>query len=249
MSTVSTYPNSTYIVADAYAATSWTMAAGVITWGSPLAADAQVVTKYNAITKASITTSVAEVPQVTTLTPVAAANSVYTIMIQQYNFSTGRTYTAQYTYTTAAAGDTATTISNAFKNQINADQNIKISTDALGGATVVLTAEAGFPVFTVTILSVGGGLTQVTGTPGVVAVGTPAALALQGITANPLGLYTTVHIEYSPVTGQNIKDPVAVNSVFDLYLEEVLEANYAAVLADITADLDGTDAADAIAII
>jgi hypothetical protein len=243
MSTVSTYPNTTYIVADTYAAGDWAMAAGVITWAG------QEVTKYNAITKASITTSVAEVPKVVTLTPVAAANSVYTIMIQQYNFSTGNTYTAQYTYTTAASGDTAITISNAFKNQINADQNIKISTDALGGATVVLTAEAGFPVFTVTILSVGGGLTQAT-TPGtgVVAVGTPAALALEGITVPSANLYTTVHIEYAPVTGQNIKDPVAVSSVLDLYLEEGA-TDYATVVGDITADLDGTDAADAIAII
>lgn len=240
MSTVSTYPNTTYIVADTYATGDWAMAAGVITWAG------QEVTKYNAITKASITTSVAEVLQVTTLTPVAAANSVYTIMIQQYNFSTGRTYTAQYTYTTAAAGDTATTIGDAFRSQINNDQNIKIA--ATGTTTLILTAEAGFPVFTVTILQVGGGLTQATGTPGVVAVGTPAALALEGITVPSANLYTTVHIEYSPVTGQNIKDPVAVSSVLDLYLEEGA-TDYATVVGDITADLDGTDAADAIAII
>lgn len=248
MSIVSTYPNKTYIVADVYAATSWVMAAGVITWGDPLATDAQVVTKYNAITKASITPSVGETSQVVLVTPTATANSVYTLMIQQYNFSTGRTYTGTYTYTTAASGDTATTICNAFKSQINADQNIKISTDLPGVGTATLTAEAGFPVFTVTVLSAGGGLTAPTTTPGVVAVGTPAALALQGITVGAANTYTTVHIEYSPVTGQNIKDGVSVASVLDLYLEEG-EADYAAVLADITADLDGTDAADAIAII
>ena len=247
MSIVSTYPNKTYIVADVYAATSWVMAAGVITWGDPLATDAQVVTKYNAITKASITPSVAETPQVTTLTPVAAANSVYTIMIQQYNFSTGKTYTGTYTYTTAASGDTATTISNAFKNQINADQNIKITTDALGAATATLTAEAGFPVFTVTVLSAGGGLTAPTTTPGVVAIGTTAALALKGITVSGAA-YTTVHLEYSPVTGQNIKDGVAVASVLDLYLNAA-DGDLAAVVAAITADLDGTDAAAAVAII
>lgn len=246
MSIVSTYPNKTYIVADVYAATSWVMAAGVITWGDPLATDAQVVTKYNAITKASITPAVAETLQVTTLTPVAANNSVYQFIIQQYNFSTGKTYTGTYTYTTAASGDTATTIGDAFRSQINNDQNIKVA--ATGTTTLVLTAEAGFPVFTVTILQVGGGLTQATGTPGVVAVGTSAALALQGITVGAANTYTTVHIEYSPVTGQNIKDGVSVASVLDLYLEEG-EADYAAVLADITADLDGTDAADAIAII
>jgi hypothetical protein len=245
MSTVSTYPNSTYIVADVYTATSWVMADGKITWSDPLATSAQLVTKYNAISKASITASVAETLQVTTLTPVAANNSVYTIMIQQYNFSTGRTYTAQYTYTTAASGDTATTIGDAFRSQINNDQNIKIA--ATGTTTLILTAEAGFPVFTVTILSVGGGLTQVTGTPGVVAVGTTAALALKGITVSGAA-YTTVHLEYAPVTGQNIKDPVAVNSVFDLYLNQA-EGDYAAVLAAITADLDGSSPGDAIALI
>lgn len=242
MSIVSTYPNTTYIVADAYVTGDWAMAAGVISW------QGQEVTKYNAITKASITLSVVETLQVTTLTPVAANNSVYQFIIQQYNFSTGKTYTGTYTYTTAASGDTATTISDAFKNQINNDQNIKISTDALGGATIVLTAETGYPVFTVSILQVGGGLTQATGTPGVVAVGTAEALALQGITVGSANQYTTVHIEYSPVTGQNIKDGVAVASVLDLYLEKNA-GDYATVVGDITADLDGTDAADAIALI
>lgn len=245
MSIVSTYPNKTYIVADVYTATSWVMDAGVITWSDPLATNGQVITRYNAITKASITPSVAQTLQVTTLTPVAAANSVYQIMVQQYNFSTGRTYTAMYTYTTAASGDTATTICDAFRSQINNDQNIKIA--ATGAATLVLTAETGFPVFTVTILQVGGGLTQVTGTPGVVAVGTTAALALQGITVSGAA-YTTVHLEYSPVTGQNIKDGVAVASVLDLYLNAA-EGDLAAVVAAITADLDGTDAAAAVAII
>jgi hypothetical protein len=247
MSIVSTYPNSTYIVAETYVATSWVMADGKITWSDPTANTAQLITKYNAISRASITPGVAEVLQVTTLTPVAANNSVYTIMIQQYNFSTGRTYTAQYSYTTAASGDTATTIGDAFRSQINNDQNIKIA--ATGTTTLVLTAEAGFPVFTVTILSVGGGLTQVTGTPGVVAVGTPAALALQGITVNSsIPLWTTVRLEYAPVTGQNIKDPVAVNSEFDLYLSQS-DGDYAAVLAAITADLDGSSPGDAIALI
>lgn len=245
MSIVSTYPNKTYIVADVYTATSWAMAAGVITWSDPLATNGQVITRYNAITKASITASVAQTLQVTTLTPVAANNSVYQIMVQQYNFSTGRTYTAMYTYTTAASGDTATTICDAFRSQINNDQNIKIA--ATGAATLVLTAETGFPVFTVTILQVGGGLTQVTGTPGVVAVGTTAALALQGITVSGAA-YTTVHLEYSPVTGQNIKDGVAVASVLDLYLNAA-EGDLAAVVAAITADLDGTDVADAVAVI
>jgi len=242
MSIVSTYPNSTYLILDGLAAagTSVDLAAGVLSVGDPL----QVLCKYNAITKASITSPVAEVPQVTTLTPIAAANSVYTIMIQQYNFSTGRTYTAQYTYTTAAAGDTPTTICNAFRSQINSDQNIKI--DATGAATLILTADAGFPVFTVTILSVGGGLTQaLTPGTGVVAVGTTAALALQGITVTGAD-YTTCHIEYSPVSGQNIKDGVAVASVIDIYVNDADDTGFVAAL---TTYLDGSSAADATAVI
>ena len=238
----STYPNSTYLILDGAdaASASVSLVAGVLSVGNPL----QVLCKYNAITKASITTAVAEVLQVTTLTPVAAANSVYTIMIQQYNFSTGRTYTAQYTYTTAAAGDTATTIGDAFRSQINNDQNIKIA--ATGTTTLILTAEAGFPVFTVTILSVGGGLTQATGTPGVVAVGTPAALALQGIIVSTTDDYTTCHIEYSPVSGQNIKDGVGVASVIDIYVNETDDTGF---VTDLTTYLDGSSAADATAII
>jgi hypothetical protein len=236
----STYPNSQYLVINStdVTATSWVLANGVISINS------QNVCKYNAVKKASVTAAVAETLQVTTLTPVAANNSVYTIMIQQYNFSTGKTYTAQYSYTTAASGDTATTIGDAFRSQINNDQNIKIA--ATGTTTLVLTAEAGFPVFTVTILSVGGGLTQVTGTPGVVAVGTTAALALKGITTPAGKSYTTVHLEYSPVTGMNIKDDVNLYSVYDLYLDEA-DAQTAALVTVIGYNINGLDNAGAVA--
>jgi hypothetical protein len=228
-----TYPNTQYLVLTnpAVTSSSWVLADGVIT------INGQQVCKYKELRKASVTVSVNETLQVTTLTPTAAANSVYTLMIQQYNFSTGKTYTGTYTYTTAASGDTATTISDAFKNQINADQNIKITTDALGGATIVLTAEAGFPVFTVTILQVGGGLTQATGTPGVVAVGTSAALALQGITVTGTN-YTTVHLEYAPITGLNIKDSTDVYSVYDLYLDTA-DGSTSALVTVITNNLNG----------
>lgn len=207
-----TYPNTQYLVLTnpAVTSSSWVLANGVIT------INGQQVCKYKELRKASVTASVNETLQVTTLTPTAAANSTYQIMIQQYNFSTGKTYTATYTYTTAAAGDTATTIGDYFRGQINADPTLRVV--ATGTTTLILTAEAGFPVFTVTILSVGGGLTQSTGTPGVVAVGTTAALALQGITVTGAN-YTTVHLEYAPITGLNIKDSTDVYSVYDLYLD------------------------------
>lgn len=245
MSTVSTYPNSTYLILDGLAAagTSVDLAAGVLSVGDPL----QVLCKYNAITKASITSPVAETPGVETLTPIAAANSVYQFIIQQYNLSTGVTYTGTYTYTTAAAGDTATTICNAFRSQINNDQVLKVT--ATGAATLILTADAGFPLFTVTILQVGGGLTKATVAPdyvpGVAAVGTTAALALQGITVTGAD-YTTCHIEYSPVSGQNIKDGVAVASVIDIYVNDADDTGFVAAL---TTYLDGSSAADATAVI
>lgn len=237
----STYPNTTYLVLDgaAAAASSVDLAAGVLSVGDPL----EQLCKYNAITKASITASVAEVPQVTTLTPTAAANSVYQIMIQQYNFSTGKTYTANYSYTTAASGDTATTIGDAFRALINADQNLMIV--ASGGATLILDAEAGFPVFTVTILKVGGGLTQAPTVPGVVAVGTTAALALQGITVTGAA-YTTCHIEYAPVTGMNIKDSVDLATKIDIYVNEADDTGFVTAL---TGYLDGSSADVATAVI
>lgn len=230
----STYPNNQYLVInDAnVTASSWVLANGVITIAG------QQVCKYKELRKASVTASANETLQVTTLTPVAANNSVYQIMIQQYNFSTGTTYTAMYTYTTAASGDTATTIGDAFRSQINNDQNIKVA--ATGTTTLVLTAEAGYPVFTVSILQVGGGLTQVTGTPGVVAVGTTAALALQGITVPASKTYTTVHLEYAPVTGMNIKDSVDLLSVYDLYLDNA-DAQTAALVTVIGYNINGLD--------
>lgn len=243
MAYVSTYPNSTYVVADSYTATAWDMLAGVITWNG------QQLTKYNAITSASITPSVAETLQQNTLTVAAANNTVYQFIIQQYNPVSGKTMTQTFTYTTGAVGTTAE-VTAAFTAAVNAaaaaGQLFVSATD--NDPDVTIDALAGYAQFSITVIQGGANLVDAIVTPGVVAVGTPAALALQGIVVPAGNLYTTVHMEYAPVSGQNIKDPVAVNSVFDLYLEEN-EADYAAVLAVVTADLDGTDAADAIAVI
>lgn len=232
----STYPNNQYLVINdtAVTASSWVLANGVITIAG------QQVCKYKELRKASVTASVNETPGVQTLTPVAANNSVYQFMIQQYNFTTGVTYTGMYTYTTAASGDTATTICDAFRAQINADQVLRIT--ATGTTTLILTAEAGFPVFTVTILQVGGGLTQPSPatTPGVVAVGTTAALALKGITVPALKTYTTVHLEYAPITGMNIKDSVDLYSVYDLYLDNA-DTHTGPLVTVITNNLNGLD--------
>jgi hypothetical protein len=248
MSTVSTYPNTTYIVADVYAATSWVMAAGSITWSAPLATSAQLVTKYNAITKASITPFLAATAQVDLITITNTANTVYQLNIQQFNPATGRNYFQTFTYTTGsvvAAGE----ISAYFKAAIDAATaagQLFLDPVTDGTTTITITGDLGTEVFTATVIQ--GTMVNAAGS-GNFAVGSAAVLALQGVSGTTPGAeYTTVHIEYSPVTGQNIKDGVSVKSVLDLYLNEG-EGDYTTVLGDITADLDGTDAADAIAII
>jgi hypothetical protein len=220
-----TFPNQGYLVVDTIqaAGADLTLNNGVISFRNP----AQNICRYLDITKASVTAAVTEQLQVTTLTPVNAANSVYEILIQQFNPVTGETMTFQYSHTTAASGSSATTICDYFRDLINADQLIKIA--ATDTATLILTAEAGFAQFTVTILQTGGGFTQSTGTAGIVAVGTTAALALQGITVSGTD-YTTVHMEWTPVTGATVKTPNGTPFVLDIYLDEDA-SNYAGLLA------------------
>lgn len=247
MSIVSTYPNKTYIVADVYDTNSWVLAGGVISWSAPTALTDQIITKYNAITKASITVAAAAVIKTDSIAITNTANTVYQLAVQQFNPATGRTYNQIFTYTTGAtvaAGE----ISTYFANVIDAaTANGQLFVNGTGGAgTLTIAGLAGTEVFTATVIQ--GTMVNTPGT-GNFAVGTAEALALQGVTGTtPLALYTQIHLEYSPVTGQNIKDGVAVASVLDLYINQG-EGDYVAVLAKITADFDGTDAADAIAII
>jgi hypothetical protein len=144
--------------------------------------------------------SVAEVLQVTTLTPVAAASSTYTFIIQQYDIANGVTLSRMYTMTTAAAGDTATTICNFFRTQINADDTMKVV--ASGAATLILTAETGYPIFVVTITATGGGLTQATGTAGVRSVNTLADLTREGVDVTGAAYYRW-HLEFLNYQGNS----------------------------------------------
>jgi hypothetical protein len=127
----------------------------------------------------------------------------------------GTTIIRQYQVTTASSGDTATTICDAFRSLINADPIIHVA--ATGAATLILTAETGWPQFTVNLQFLGGGLTQVAGTAGVFAVGTLASLALQGITVTN-ATYYQVHLEFTPIIGDNLKNPIQNMSVWDAYI-------------------------------
>jgi len=211
----SLYPNQWYTSLETVQALAadLSVANGLIKSGNPLTD----VCYFDSITKASITAPVTEVLQVTTVTPTAVASTTYGITISQYDYATGSAIVRQYYYTTAASGDTATTICNSFRTQINNDAVIKVA--ATGAATLILTAETGYPQFTVIFTNGNASLAQVTGTAGVVAVGTTAALARQGITL-PSASYTQIHIEYNQKVGTNLKDQITLASVWDLYISQ-----------------------------
>lgn len=192
--------------------------------------------------KVFIKAPVTEVLQVTTLTPVASANTTYAIIIQQYDVANQSwvTYTDSMT---ASSTDTPTTICNYFRNNVNASGQLRIT--ASGAATCILTAETGYPIFIVTITQTGGGFTQATGTAGVIAVNTQAALALQGITVANAS-YTQVHVEYYSNNGDQLKGRNTLHSVYDLYINQA-SANRAALVTAFTESLGnliigGTDA-------
>lgn len=242
MSIVSTYPNSTYLVLDGAdaAAASVDLAVGVLSVGNPL----QELCKYNAITKASITVSVAAVPQSDSIAITNTANTVYQLNIQQFNPATGRNYFQTFTYTTGAvvaAGE----ISAYFKAAIDAATaagQLFLDSVTDGTTSITIDGDAGTEVFTATVIQ---GTMINTPSAGNFAVGTTAALALEGIIVTGTA-YTTCHIEYSPVSGQNIKDGVAVASVMDIYVNETDDSGFVTAL---TGFLDGSSAADATALI
>ena len=204
--------------------------------GNPL----QPICLFNDLIASSVTVAVAEQLQVTTLTPVNAANSTYTFYINQVDPATGNSYVGEYTHTTAASGSSATTICDAFRSLIAADQNLHVA--GSGAATLILTAETGYASFIVTITDLGGGFTQSTGTAGIQAVGTTAALAAQGITSgiSSGASYTTVIMKWYPKTGADITALVGATQTLTLYLNEAA-TNYAALLAKCQYILAGRD--------
>lgn len=215
---VFTYPNQGYIATNTIQASGADLALTnrVISYGNPLVP----ICLFNDLVASSVTTGVAEQLQVTTLTPVAAANSTYTFYINQVDPATGNNYVGQYSYTTAASGDTATTICDYFRTLIAADQNLHVA--GSGTTTLILTAETGYASFIVTLTSLGGGLTQSTGTTGIQAVGTTAALQAQGITEgiSSSATYTTVVMKWYPKTGADITALVGATQTLTIYLNE-----------------------------
>lgn len=228
----SIYPNEQYIVLDTIqaAAADLSVANGVYKIGNPLA----TVCTFKDIVSAKIQAPVAEVLQVTTLTPVADANSTYSFFITQWNPADGNMRTWEYSHETAASGATATTICDFFRAAINADTTIKIA--ATGAATLILTAEAGYPIFTVGITNVGGGLIQATGTPGVAAINTVALLTAQGFEGLTGSTYTTVQLNVNQKTGFLLKNQESQYTTWDILISQGA-ANRAALVTALTETL------------
>lgn len=187
----------------------------------------------------SLTVSVAEVLQQTTLTPVAANSSTYSFRITQFNINTGTNIVREYFYTTAAAGDDATSICDALRDQVNADTIIQVT--ATGAATLILTADAGYPIFTVTILQTGGGFTQATGTAGVRSVNTDADLTRMGITGFTGTAYTNLHLEFYKQVGDLNTIGQGQHWMWDAYVDEG-EAQYGDLLTYMEEMMAGVNA-------
>lgn len=233
MSIISIYPNETYEILDSVAGSSadTSLTNGVFVLGS-------FSCNYRDITKSIITASVAGVAQVTTLTPTAANSSTYEITIQQLHVATQEYYYFNYTYETAASGDTATTISNAVRAAVAAQKAAgTLAITGSGTTTIILTADAPDYKFQVFINQTGGGLTQATGTAGVMPVNTTASLALQGITVTNAS-YTSVEIKYSPISGADLKDPIGLQSVFTMFINQG-DGDAAALIVTLRYLLDG----------
>lgn len=149
------------------------------------------ICKYLNIASELNQVKVAEVSQVTTLTPVGTTASIaYGIVIRQWLGTAIGFKSFPIPITTPATGTiSATTISAQFIAAVNANTVIKVT--ASGSATVVLTADAGYPFFYVTIVRTGLGLTQAATTAGVAARGLAANVTGAGGVLNTAGVAFT----------------------------------------------------------
>jgi hypothetical protein len=189
---------------------------------------------YEGISSLVRTASVAETLQITTLTPTAAATSTYSGIVTQYDIATNKTLTGRFSYTTAASGDTATTIGNAIRSELNQFVNAGALKVALTGTTtVIITALTRYPIFTVTLTQLGGGLTQSTGTAGVQSVNLAADVLLAyskaGLPAPTLtgASYTSYAYRYAtagPLDLGNVQRNV--QDLNTLFVDNTLGTNY-----------------------
>lgn len=189
---------------------------------------------YEGISSLSRTASTAQTLQVTTLTPTAAASSTYAFTIRQYDITNNRWLECNFSYTSLAAGDTATTIVTALKSEITAATAAgTLQVTPSGTTTLILTAITRYPIFTVTITNIGGGLTQNTGTAGVRSINLAAdvllAYAKAGLPVPTLtgASYTSYTYRYgtaAPVALGNVQR--TAQDIHTVFVDNTLGTNY-----------------------
>lgn len=94
----------------------------------------------------------AEVLRVITITPTAANSTDYRVILSAekgltFNNNLPNEIQSVFTHTTAASGATATTIGDAFRAAINTHSYWSTRVVATGTTTLIITAKAGFPIF------------------------------------------------------------------------------------------------------
>lgn len=172
-----------------------------------------------------IVTTVAETVQVDTITPTAANSTLYVLQLNQ-TVSGGVVLNQQFVYTSDASA-TATEICNGFRTAINAS-NFEIV--ASGGATLILTANAGYPVFTSSVSMSPGVLSVALTTPGVYAVNTYASLTAAGVEGLTAGkTYTSLQYQWVDLEGTVDKLTDSVVNQWTVYVDDSA-TNYAAFL-------------------
>jgi hypothetical protein len=135
---------------------------------------------------------VAAVEQVTTLTITAANSTDYAVSITGRSTLSGNIKTWLFNVTSAASGDTATTLGDDFRTQINAAGDCPVT--ATGTTTLILTAVAPVYVFSVECTA---NISEAATTAGVIPVG-------QGDFYNDYDAYNTWN--YYNVTGNVVAD-------------------------------------------
>lgn len=124
----------------------------------------------------------AEVLRVITITPTAANSTDYRLVLSTekgttFNNNLPNETQGVFFHTTPASGATATTIGDAFRTAINNHPFWSTRVVASGTTTLIITAKAGFPIFSV---GVGPNLAQVVTTAGSPSVGVGATLIASG---------------------------------------------------------------------
>lgn len=128
--------------------------------------------KASSIDSMTITPYVPEQPQQTTVTIATdSPNALYSLSLICNDVNSGMITSVPLTITTDSSTN-ATEICNAFRAAINSMPELSVT--ASGTSTLVVTAKAGFPTFTLSTTDAK--MTIVTGTTGVVGVGTGTSL-------------------------------------------------------------------------